>query len=330
MYWHNNYNHTRHTTRNLEVMPVVGDLVLVQGRPNDYDGQRQVSIDSIESSKDPNMEVLHWLEVMQLEQDVYAIPPTIPSEVYKRQPAISQQVMNLAKRTGKVEGSSIDYVDMRNDSADKTDATTISTEHEPSTIAVKHSSEEGLRIAIQNYIETRVARMPTQPENSTSTVRFVPDFSFSLEQLNEFDVIRTIASNLVVSELVNTTADATSSDLSTLTAEESADEIIVKIKGALGSLIQMGQIYLEDLDQQIYGCIIPQGNLALLVRDYLRKATQKLKSAQFGIRIEYLLAQVKSTDNFHEVRKQAVLDALKYLQEQGEAYEPSPNIFKAI
>jgi hypothetical protein len=65
------------------------------------------------------MEVLHWLEVMQLEQDIYATPPTIPTEVYDRQLAISRQIMKQAKRVGRAGGSSIDNINMGNGLVDK-------------------------------------------------------------------------------------------------------------------------------------------------------------------------------------------------------------------
>ena len=60
------------------VIPQLGQLVSVYGRVSEYREERQVKVNGICIEEDPNIEPLHWLEVIQLKRTVYAKPFSLP------------------------------------------------------------------------------------------------------------------------------------------------------------------------------------------------------------------------------------------------------------
>lgn len=55
----------------------LGDLLRVQGRLNTYTNQIQVTVASLRTEKDPNAEVLHWVECMRLAKCCYDLDPSL-------------------------------------------------------------------------------------------------------------------------------------------------------------------------------------------------------------------------------------------------------------
>ncbi|KAJ3288843.1 CST complex subunit STN1 [Borealophlyctis nickersoniae] len=66
----------------------LGELVRVMGRITDFRGSRQITINNITTEADPNVELLRWIEALELRENVYRQPFTI-SNSYR------QQVLNL-------------------------------------------------------------------------------------------------------------------------------------------------------------------------------------------------------------------------------------------
>ncbi|XP_065920485.1 CST complex subunit STN1-like [Dysidea avara] len=56
----------------------LGQLVMVIGRITVFRDERQIQVDTMIQQSDPNSEVLHWLEVRQLKNTLYAQPFVIP------------------------------------------------------------------------------------------------------------------------------------------------------------------------------------------------------------------------------------------------------------
>eukprot|EP00656_Telonema_subtile_P045049 TRINITY_DN51315_c0_g1_i1.p2 TRINITY_DN51315_c0_g1~~TRINITY_DN51315_c0_g1_i1.p2 ORF type:complete len:253 (+),score=43.48 TRINITY_DN51315_c0_g1_i1:200-958(+) len=54
---------------------ILGEVANVRGRITMYQGERQVTIQSVFIERVPNEEVLHWLQAIQLYQDCYSKPP---------------------------------------------------------------------------------------------------------------------------------------------------------------------------------------------------------------------------------------------------------------
>ncbi|KAI9595876.1 hypothetical protein BDF19DRAFT_495866 [Syncephalis fuscata] len=331
------------------ILPSVGDLVLVSGRLTEFNDERQIDIGDLAVTNDPNAESLHWLEVLQLERDIYSKPPFVPEEVIERQPAIEQCIWESAKRFGKAtgtigdsqsitnsqqsnintaNGSTIDTIDGHSDPSNIEAVNVVGTSKnwEPHLLANRLNTPEGLKIVMQKYINTRINQVPYEIEDSRSSTQFRGHCTISLHQLRQYRFIYSIASSIVAAEYsqtgtTNTTNDNNERSSSTrLTTEEKRQQIDVAIKE-----------HLVYLFLWIYACIVPQGNLARRVRQYLYEATRLLSSScPGGIRAEFIHARIKSEKNFAEVSKRAVIEALNYLQEQGDAYETSRNVFKAI
>eukprot|EP00731_Ephydatia_muelleri_P027320 Em0019g193a len=54
------------------VVPELGNLVSVFGKLSEYNGKRQIRVLNIMMETDPNVEPMHWLEVVQLKRTVYS------------------------------------------------------------------------------------------------------------------------------------------------------------------------------------------------------------------------------------------------------------------
>ena len=74
------------------VIPQLGQLVSVYGRVSEYREERQVKVNAICIEEDPNIEPLHWLEVIQLKRTVYAKPFSLPPGV-STQSTVPQKAM---------------------------------------------------------------------------------------------------------------------------------------------------------------------------------------------------------------------------------------------
>ena len=74
------------------VIPQLGQLVSVYGRVSEYREERQVKVNVICIEEDPNIEPLHWLEVIQLKRTVYAKPFSLPPGV-STQSTVPQKAM---------------------------------------------------------------------------------------------------------------------------------------------------------------------------------------------------------------------------------------------
>lgn len=60
------------------VVPELGNLISVFGKLSEYNGRRQIRVSNIMIETDPNVEPLHWLEVIQLKRTVYSRPFVLP------------------------------------------------------------------------------------------------------------------------------------------------------------------------------------------------------------------------------------------------------------
>ena len=62
-------------------IPRLGQLVAVWGKLSEYREAKQLTVTAIVEQSDPNAEVLHWLEVIELKRNVYSVPFSPPLEL---------------------------------------------------------------------------------------------------------------------------------------------------------------------------------------------------------------------------------------------------------
>lgn len=61
--------------------PSLGDLVRVRGSMGEFRGNREIHITDLSRVRDPNAEMLHWVQAVKLDRSVYSKPSAIHSEV---------------------------------------------------------------------------------------------------------------------------------------------------------------------------------------------------------------------------------------------------------
>ncbi|XXG51150.1 hypothetical protein AAC387_Pa02g4986 [Persea americana] len=55
----------------------LGTLARVRGRINAYRGVIQINVTDVVIERDPNAEILHWLDCIRLARDCYSVDPTL-------------------------------------------------------------------------------------------------------------------------------------------------------------------------------------------------------------------------------------------------------------
>ncbi|KAJ3326479.1 CST complex subunit STN1 [Blyttiomyces sp. JEL0837] len=309
----------------------LGDLVNVTGRVSEYRFQRQVIVNSIVVESDPNSELLHWLEVIDLKQTAYNVNMVLPKDHLDR---IREMADNINQRGGSnSDWANNDGEDHFNESESGLERkiekleSTIANAMNPTTKVTNETFTEIVKL----YIETM-----THPANKPTN----PTFQFKTIRSNT--ILESVAISILKKLL------SYKSNAATTTTNIGTNQITKLYQISFRNLVEQGFMYHQDVERDMFTVLRYDVNLGSGLVEVLsgrvrqgqgqgqRRGGKALRIGEpdgsggdaTGLPLDFIAVLFRERAQFRHVSMATIKTCMKRLVKESIVIEDGPSRYK--
>lgn len=303
----------------------IGDIVRVIGKLGEWRDAKRIHIQSIVKQNDPNIEYLHWLEIMHLKQ-----------YVYDRQFVVPPKVLGMRHLTNLRRGEADEEVVYKKGELFEKQWKEIADKEEA-------PSAESLRTLIQTYLQsyeltsisfTDLCKIPKLEEYALKVV--VHDEGTEMDVDNDND-----------------------NEYEVDYGKKRKRMVAALWRDCVEKLVLAGFMFKSDYVQNVYTLITHEANLGAILLAIIKHETPRLMAeirvahpsskkssmssvkkdddvygmeseASMGITVDFLTACIRSQKGLQYVCREQVFQSIKRLVADSEIYEVGKNEYRAF